>query len=994
MEIIAPILEIVKLAWAPIGRRIGYIKNVKRKMEELNKNAEYLFATRDDVKDKTSSSITKVATRECIQWLEDVKLIEEQVNVIREECKEDKKCLRGLCPNVYHSIKLGKHVKHIIKEITDLSNKQLIFMGNEMLDAPLEKVEPQFVQNVEISSSSATERTLQKILENIYNSRIQKVGIWGMGGVGKTTAMKLLNDQPEIKHAFEIVIWVTVSREGNRRKVQNDIADRLKLNVSNESDDRLQARICNTLRRKKFLLLLDDVWEMIDLCDVGIPALNHDNGCKVVLTTRSLSVCRQMETDEEIKVETLSKDEAWLLFKEKAGDVVLSPHIEPLARCIVKECDGLPLAIIVVGSSLRKNSDVIVWRNTLRELQFPTTSQIEAIEERVFHCLRFSYDRLKDDCKRKLFLYCSLYPEDYVISIAELVEYCWLEGYIRGVGNIEEARDKGHCMVVDLIDAAMLEGCYDGRWVKMHDVVRDFALREGRNFLVKAGINVRHPPEENEWLQVQTMSLIRSGLCGLLERPNCGALSTLLLQENNELTTIPKSFFESMHSLSILDLSGTKLQFLPPSIGNLVNLRGLYMRDCEKLEDLPSQIRVLKQLEVLHLGGRTRIKYLPREVGELTSLKRLILSFKHRDYLWYLWTGEDDGEWDMKLRVPTGVMPNLPLLEELGLNVNGCMENGQWDDESMEIVVDELCKLEHLTYLDFYFPNEACLEHFLRNRKSGKASWFRRFQFRVGAGRGLLSSGGREVWEGCLLYKGGEEISHVAIMETLAHCSTFYLQDHYAARILSEFGMANMNELKECRLIHCDEMETLFDGDLEQGTSSLLPNLEQLWIHELPKLRSLWVGSLLPGSLSRLEDLHLNGCHCLKKVFQLDIIQQLPNLKSLGVWSSSVEEIIGTEEEISVPHHDRVVLPNIKSIDLFILPKLASICREVSLELPSLERIKIIGCPELKSLSFLTDIVPPALKKIEGRSSWWEALEWEDNDIKQRLQPFFSESDW
>ncbi|RWR97700.1 disease resistance protein RFL1-like protein [Cinnamomum micranthum f. kanehirae] len=479
---------------------------------------------------------------------------------------------------------------------------------------------------------------------------------------------------------------------------------------------------------------------------------------------------------------------------------------------------------------------------------------------------------------------------------------------------------------------------------------------------------------------------------------------------------IPDSFFERMHSLCILDLSGTEIKSLPSSLCNLVNLRGLYLKDCRKLEELPSQVGALRQLEVLHLGGTTAIRYLPREVGELTRLKRLIVGLKRCD--WQIFRDDDDEdpcseddddedtkEWNMKLRVPTGIIPKLPYLEELSLSVNlgyYSDDKKQWDNERMEVVVEELCRLEHLTYLDAYFPKVECLEHFLSHSKSVKAtsSWFRRFRFRVGTEM-FVSEGER-----CLVYNGGFGTSHAAIMETLARCSCFRLQDHRTARKLSELGLANMNELKECWVDSCEKMETLFDGDEKQEACALLPNLEKLDIANLPKLRSLCDGPLLLGSLSKLRFLHLIDCENLKKVFQLGIIRLLCSLEALSVeCCSNVEEIIEIEEEeemsMSVASHthnvisynnDRLILPNIKRIHLQNLPELVSICRGFSnFEWPSLETIGIIECPKLKSLSFLsngTNIVAPTLKKISGSSEWWEALEWEDNDIKQRLQPF------
>ncbi|RWR71920.1 putative disease resistance protein [Cinnamomum micranthum f. kanehirae] len=1016
--IIGPVLEIAKLAWGPIGRRIGYIKNLKKNMKELDKHD--LFAARDDVLDKINNNKPNGV---CNKWLENVKQIEVEVNVIRAEYNEDKRCLLGWCPNIYSRMKLGRRVEDIIKEMTDQSKKRLEFDGKELPDAPyappLEKV---LLQNVEVNSSIAAELKLQKILGFINDVKIRKIGIHGMGGMGKTTVMKLLNNQLGESQKFEIIIWVTVSGEGNQRKVQNDIAVRLKLDdVSNESDDRLRASISKKLSGKKFLLILDDIWERIDLFDVGIPILNQDNGCKVLLTTRDFGICQQMETDVEIQMERLSEEEAWSLFNDKVGDVAMSPIIEAIARDIVKKCDGLPLAIIVIGSSLRKRRDVPLWTNTLMELESPRTCQIKGMEKELFSCLRISYERLPDDFQRNLFLYCSLYPEDYEIVIIELAEYYWLEGYMEGVDSIEGAWNKGWHMVSNLVDASLLERGNSEEHIKMHDMIRVFALNEASRFLVRTGKHVKHPPEEKEWLQSQKISLMGCSLVCLLERPNCSTLSTLLLQDNDQLTMIPDSFFECMHSLCILDLSGTEIKSLPSSLWTLVNLRGLYLKDCRKLEELPSQVGALRQLKVLHLGGSTSIKFLPREVGELTGLKRLVVGFQNRNCSRN--DDEDTKEWNMKLRVPTGIIPKLQLLEELSLYVYAfvrhtrfkvvrfCDEKEQWDDESMEVIVKELCRLEHLTYLDAYFPNVECLEHFLRHSKSVKAtsSWFRRFRFRVGTeitDRGFFIHEGQE-GERCLIYNGGFGTSHAAIMETLARCSGVYLKDHRTARKLSELGLENMNELKKCCVESCEKMETLFDGDEKQEACALLPNLEMLNIVNLSKLRSLRDGPLLLGSLSKLRFLHLFNCKNLKKVFQLGIIRQLCSLESLSVHHcSNMEEIIEIEEEemsMSVASHthnvisynnDRLILPNIKQIGLWSLPELVSICRGFSnFEWPSLETIHILECPKLKSLSFLsngTNIVAPAVKEIYGDSEWWEeALEWEDNDIKQRLQPFF-----
>ncbi|XP_077228794.1 disease resistance protein At4g27190-like [Tasmannia lanceolata] len=794
-----------------------------------------------------------------------------------------------------------------------------------------------------------------------------------MGGVGKTTVMKSLNNSAEITQLFEIVIWVTVSKDWSLQNVHNEIAKRLSLNLgSDESNDNMATRIYQELERKKFILLLDDMWEKIELDNVGIPRINLENGSKIVLTTRRLQVCKSMDTDVEIRVDILSEEEAWKLFQNKVGDVVENPSIQSLAKDVIKECHGLPLSIIVVGGSLRKEANVHVWKNALNELCSPTTCEIEDMEEQVFKRLKFSFDRLNNDNTKNCFLYGALFPEDHEIPIDKLIEYWRGEGFIDGAG----AYDKGHAIVKHLIDASLFESVETDS-VKMHDVMRDLALRitsptgDGYRFLVRAGVGISEPPKEKEWENVERISLMRNELKSLPPSPKCPKLLTLLLQRNEPLT-IPASFFDHMASLRVLDLSHTRIESLPESIGNLDSLRALYLNSCENLKTLTSQVGALNELDVLDLGMWTKIDCLPIEIGELTKLRHLYVSCH-------------------KLKVK---ISRLSLLEDLRILVDP--RDGRWDESLANCVTEEICSLRELTHLGFCFPNMECLEQFVQGSRSWNEKHIKTFQILVG-------SCGPDFWRytkgGRALVLGREVTTHAnVIAEVLSCADALYLICHGGVRDLLELGVENLNELKKCRIVRCQEMVTVMDWNGLQEETTALPNLEYLSLYSLPNLRSLWEGSMPPGTLSSLTKLRLTNCHKLRNLFSWGRInlQQLPNLQELRVWGcDELEEIIVNEEEkVDQLQHDDddddAALPKLRELYLQSLPQLGSICKGVSLAFTALEKIQVLSCPNLKRLPVGIKKAPN-LRQIRGEREWWEALEWENDAIKQQLQPFFLE---
>ncbi|KAI7999981.1 Disease resistance protein [Camellia lanceoleosa] len=107
---------------------------------------------------------------------------------------------------------------------------------------------------------------------------------------------------------------------------------------------------------KKILIILDDVWDRLELTTLGIPLGQDHEGCKIIITTWREQVCRTMakewETTKIVWLDVLSEQDSWDLFRKNVGDAVDSSALNDVAKEICKECGGLPIAVVTVGKAM------------------------------------------------------------------------------------------------------------------------------------------------------------------------------------------------------------------------------------------------------------------------------------------------------------------------------------------------------------------------------------------------------------------------------------------------------------------------------------------------------------------------------------------------------------------------------------------------------------------------------------------------------------------
>jgi len=814
-----------------------------------------------------------------------------------------------------------------------------------------------------IKVGQAFEENKKVIWSSLMDDEVPTIGIYGMGGVGKTTIMQhIYNELLQRPDICDHVWWVTVSQDFSINRLQNLIAKHLHLDLSSEDDVQLRpAKLSEELRKKqKWILILDDLWNNFELDRVGIPEKLKE--CKLIMTTRLEMVCHQMACHRKIKVKPLSDGEAWTLFMEKLGrDIALSREVEGIAKAVAKECAGLPLGIITVARSLRGVDDLHEWRNTWKKLK-----ESEFRDNEVFKLLRFSYDRLGDLALQQCLLYCALFPEDKWIAREELIGYLIDEGITKVKRRRGDAFDEGHTMLNRLEYVCLLESSFNHIHVKMHDLIRDMAIHvllENSQVMVKAGAQLKELPDTEEWTENLTIvSLMKNEIEEIpsSHSPMCPNLSSLFLCENKELRLIADSFFKQLHGLKVLDLSRTGIENLPDSVSDLVSLTALLLNDCTRLRHVPS-LKKLRELKRLDLCG-TALEKMPQGMECLTNLR----------YLRMNGCGEKE--------FPSGILPKLSHLQVFVLEQFTARGDGP-----ITVKGKEVGSLRNLESLECHFKGFSDFVEYLRSWDGILSlSTYRILVGMVDEDYSAYIEGypayiedypSKTVALGNLSFNGDRDFQ----VKFLKGIQGLICQCFDGRSLCDVLSLENATELERIRIEDCNNMESLVSSSWFCYAPPPLPSYN--------------------GMFSGLKEFNCCGCNNMKKLFPLVLLPNLVNLARIDVsYCEKMEEIIGTtdEERITSNPITELILPKLRTLNLCHLPELKSIY-SAKLICNSLKDIRVLRCEKLKRMPICLPLLengqpspPLSLGEIVVYpEEWWETVvEWEHPNAKDVLRPF------
>ncbi|XVE54633.1 hypothetical protein DITRI_Ditri03aG0097700 [Diplodiscus trichospermus] len=954
--------------------KVSLSQSMEKNFEMLRNEVERLQALRDDYEREVKKHKMKTTTSSYDVWLRSVEKTLHNAKELKDRFEEDHGKLSSKYIHMNRRSNYSRKLEKMLEEIQKLVEGGK-FLGGFLVDKPIESVLK--VNAPEIKAFPSLQRPLEQVLELLRNDKLKGIGIWGALGVGKTTIMQNLNNHDEVAKMFDIVIWANVSSERSEEKLQEDIARRLKLKMKGIVHPEDVARtISEELNDKKYLLLLDEVMDSIELEDIGIP--DNKNGSKVVLTTEFRHVCSSM-ADRLIEVRPLTPNEAWKMFQQMVIDVIDLPDIEPVAQLVAKECARLPLLIKTVAGAFKLKDSVSEWRKGLKDLRRWPEIEIPGLTE-LHSFLKFCYDQLKDDQKRKCFLYGALYPTESKIYTDYLLE-CWTAEGLVGSANekrrFQDARDEGYDTLKYLTNVSLLEKDERMIYVQMNNSIRQVALYISSQdpeckFLTGMSENSLDCLEDNNWKQAKRISMIDNKLRDLPESPDCSMLLSLLLQRNSNLTEIPQSFFENMKTLFVLDLYGTGIESLPSSLAKLAGLKGLYLNNCIHLAELPPQVGELHCLEVLDIRG-CRISFIPFHIQKLVNLRCLRVSY-------YKSNNPHDCQ-DMD--IDCNVIPLLSKLEELTIDVGSY---DHWCNEVVD-VVRQVATLENLTTLRICFPKSEVLRTFMQHSPSWKdRQQLTSFRFFVGCQnrkRPQILEYFKYKINRYLGYCHGNHSDYSIICDLLPETDALELVEHKDVTSLVDFvNVDSFNRIRGCLIERCNKMTTIANGNTIEGRV-ILPNLEQLHLVNLQSLKTIFEGSLPASSLSKLHTVVVTSCPRLRRIFSLRVLQQLSKLHKLVVQNGAeIEELI---EKNDIAGLVSPAFPSLETLILIEMPKLRIISVDRSLAWPALKELQVYRCPQLKSLPFDKDNAAN-LKSIEAEKVWWEALCWPQNNVNEHLQ--------
>ncbi|KAM3693922.1 hypothetical protein ACJW31_07G021400 [Castanea mollissima] len=795
------------------------------------------------------------------------------------------------------------------------------------------------------------EKIIEVLLTNVSDQdNLAIYAVWGMGGWGKTTLAQLVYNDARVESHFELRIWVLV--KAIIESIDSSACNLLEL-------DPLQQYLQEKLRGRRFLLVLDDVWNenheewdrLKHMLMCGMP------GSMVIVTTRIEKIARMMATVLPIHhIGFLSNNDSWSLFKGRAF---------AMGREIVKKCGGVPLAIKALGSLMSLKRRKIEWLS-VKESQI---WDLPIGKDSILLALRLSYHHLPPHL-RQCFAFCCVFPKDHKLEMDKLIQLWMANGFIPFKGPLE-LYDSGVDIFNELVWRSFFQDVkqqYPGYITcKMHDLMHDLAQSIMRHecVAVEFGKDVK---VEGRILHMffgmissQDISL-NEDICKVPSLRSCLGTSDLkaslpfflkqkylrVLNFEFVVQEVPRSINNLKH-LRYLDMSGSNIKVLPKSTTCLLNLQTLKLDHCDDLCELPKGMKHMKSLMDLGIIGCHSLTRMPEGMGQLTCLQSLsfFIAGKKNGYqeldnvrnsmeaknanligkqnlhsLRLFWRSDNKSHVPEHVEdVLDGLQPHSNLKELSINNYHDCWER-----------CEHLPPLGKLSFLKVLVITGWHAVKYIGNEfhGDGTMSFPSLKEFRLHEMRDLeewRTMNGRENFP-CLSTLEITECPKLVEIPIIPSLTDLTMRRNNAMLIRS---VMNLTSLSSLVIDDMDELTDLLDGLLQNHKM-----LEMLKISKMPNLKSL-TNQL--DNLSALNEFRLQYCDKIESL--PEGLQNLHSLRRLSIRECN--------NLLSLPMNGLQGLSSLRSLYIWSCDKFCSLSEGIQY-LIALENLNINGCPKLISL--------------------------------------------
>ncbi|KAF3441342.1 hypothetical protein FNV43_RR15256 [Rhamnella rubrinervis] len=876
----------------------GNVEQLRNRLVELRNVKERIG---HEVADALSRSQKIEADVE--EWQKRVEGISEQAQKLLEAESQAQMCFYGLCPNFITLYNPSRKALGLAK-LMEVEVKNGNGFRSVAYTAPLRATTttPEGFQALASRTSIVTQ-----ILEEFKKDNINKIGVFGMAGVGKSTFAKQVAVQAKKEKLFDIVGEVEVKQNPDMKSIQNKLALSFGLQLDkaqNEDERKLALSDYIKDKKQKILIILDDIWEWINLETLGL----EEGYCKILLTSRDGEMLHsEMGTPKNFRLEVLDEEETWSLFEKKVGDAVKHPDIRDIAIEIAKRCAGLPILVETIAITLR-GKPIYCWNDALTRLN---SSGGEDLLEKVYSGIEWSYNQLDDENVKSLFLICAVVWDRYV-HLSNMIKYTMGLSLklFEGIDTMERAYERLQSSVDKLKGSCLLLDTDNSQIFKMHDLTRDVGRKiasRDKHYLCFRYENESKECFNKELLQKCAMMLINSiNIPELLQdQLECQDLQLFKFCSTNNSLQIPATFFKKLKQLKVLDLTNLCIPSLPPSIQSLTSLQTLCLDQCE-LRDI-SIIGELRSLEILSLVY-SKLKQLPKEMGKLTRLRSLDLRCCP----------------ELEVIYPD-VIKSLTRLEEL--NMHNSFNKWETEEASNNISERSNASLSELQYL----PNLTTLGI---NIKDANQLPFNFFSEKLKYFKILIG----DVWERDADLTTSKTLKlklsqrnqwDQGLEKILKRCEDLSLDVFEGVNsIVYQLDMDGFQRLKKLHVQNNSEISHILNsknfGYSWIHSRAAFPILEELSICNLVGLENVCSGQLAVDSFRQLKIIKVQSCAKLKNLFSLSTILHFLQLEEIEVKDcNNMKEIIVGEKEKQpeIEANDPIKFHRLQSLSLQGLPE-------------------------------------------------------------------------